>query len=222
VKTALALTFALAGMLFSGLVAARGLLSRRRRRRRPRARVPPHPQRTVTEADAGSGIVRHSARSRRQARRGRARPLSIVECARPRARRHHQDGCGGPLPRGAQDGGARVRACHGEGPRGPQLRKGPARIAARGGARPRAGHPGLRARFRGRASRAGRRRRFAVSRRGHVRWDTGTQSIETKTDARGAFRIEGVGPGLYSLRAYGPRLRVRLQERRPPGRHRQR
>ena len=32
-------------------------------------------------------------------------------------------------------------------------------------------------------------------------WDTGTQSIETKTDARGAFRIEGVGPGLYSLRA---------------------
>ena len=32
-------------------------------------------------------------------------------------------------------------------------------------------------------------------------WDTGLQSIETKTDARGAFRIEGVGAGLYSLRA---------------------
>src|SRR6185436_15185542 len=32
-------------------------------------------------------------------------------------------------------------------------------------------------------------------------WDTGTQSIEARTDARGAFRIEGVGAGLYSLRA---------------------
>ena len=32
-------------------------------------------------------------------------------------------------------------------------------------------------------------------------WGTEGQSIETRTDARGAFRIEGVGPGLYSLRA---------------------
>ena len=32
-------------------------------------------------------------------------------------------------------------------------------------------------------------------------WDAGTQSIETRTDARGAFRIEGIGPGLHSLRA---------------------
>jgi protocatechuate 3,4-dioxygenase beta subunit len=32
-------------------------------------------------------------------------------------------------------------------------------------------------------------------------WDAGAQSIETKTDARGAFRLEGVGAGLYSLRA---------------------
>src|SRR6187455_2048767 len=32
-------------------------------------------------------------------------------------------------------------------------------------------------------------------------WESGTQSIETRTDARGGFRIEGVGPGLHSLRA---------------------
>ena len=71
----------------------------------------------------------------------------------------------GPLPRRPQDSGPGVRPRFGQGPRRARLRQGPARIAAGGDARPRAGHPGSRARLRGRASRAGRRRRFAVSRR---------------------------------------------------------
>jgi protocatechuate 3,4-dioxygenase beta subunit len=32
-------------------------------------------------------------------------------------------------------------------------------------------------------------------------WDTGTQSIETKTDAKGHFRLGGIGPDLYTVSA---------------------